>query len=219
MGLGNPGKEYAASRHNVGFLVLDQFAKGEDFSRGKKKFKVLSMEKKIGEETVFLLKPETFMNLSGPAVRDFLSYFSRSPDPALFDSGLEDQVLVVHDDLDLPEGKLRFRARGSSGGHRGVASIIEALGTSDFGRLKIGIGRREGSEAISYVLEPLQGPDEERLSTVAAEAAKTLPVWIREGLEACANRFNSPKDSSPKDSSPKDMGPGSAPGSQMQQNS
>jgi PTH1 family peptidyl-tRNA hydrolase len=221
VGLGNPGKAYASSRHNVGFLVVDHFAKEEGFSRGKKKLQVLSMEKKVGEETVMLLKPETFMNLSGPALREYLRYFGFKPErdgghggdsaeggssdadsavdsPSGLNPGLEDQLLVVHDDLDLPEGKLRFRARGSSGGHRGVASIIEALGTGAFGRLKVGIGRPQltggagGSDASGYVLEPLRGPAEETLSAIAREAARTLPIWIREGLEASASRFNGP---------------------------
>jgi len=225
VGLGNPGKAYAASRHNIGFLVVDHFAKEEGFPRAKKKMRVLSTEKRIGEETVVLIKPETFMNSTGPALREFLRYFgyvpalglsggSKASDDASGDRasgggapgskapgsgfasgsacGLEDQLLVVHDDLDLPEGKLRFRSRGSSGGHRGVDSIIEALGTIAFGRLKVGIGRPEGREARDYVLEPLQGSAEEKFLRTAVMAAKTLPVWIREGLEVSARQFNGP---------------------------
>jgi len=106
------------------------------------------------------------------------------------EKSLSDLLLVVHDDLDLPWGKLRFRESGASGGHRGMASLIEALGTEGLGRLKVGIGRREGSDAAEYVLEPLRGEGAEQLLNVAAHAAKTLPVWIEHGIQTCANQFN-----------------------------
>lgn len=143
-------------------------------------------EKKLGDESVFLLQPETFMNRSGPAVRELMGYFGR--DEAL--TAIDSSLLVVHDDLDLEEGKLRFRAQGSSGGHRGVQSVVEAFGSDAFGRLKIGVGRPSGSEAKDYVLAPLSGEAEAWMLQVCDEAAKTLPVWIHQGIQACANCFN-----------------------------
>jgi PTH1 family peptidyl-tRNA hydrolase len=99
-------------------------------------------------------------------------------------------LLVVHDDLDLPLGRVRFRGRGSSGGHRGIASIIEAFSTDDFARLKVGVGRPEAMDAADYVLAPLRGEEEKKLLEIASRAAETLPVWLSEGTESCANRYN-----------------------------
>ncbi len=189
MGLGNPGESYARSRHNAGFLVLDRFALAEGFPPARRKFQVKYTEKKLDGEPVFLLEPETYMNRSGPAVREFLAYFGPGDGPRPL-PGLTDSLLVVHDDLDLEEGRLRFRARGASGGHRGVASLIEAFSTEDFSRLKVGIGRRADAEAADYVLERVSGEEEKRLVDVCSRAAGTLPLWIREGTSACANRFN-----------------------------
>lgn len=214
MGLGNPGSLYARSRHNAGFLVVDSFASREGFPRAVEGQQVSTSERNMDGEDVILVKPRSYMNRSGPAVRDFL--LTRAGlEEAL--AGLEEMLLVVHDDLDLPTGKMRFRSRGSSGGHNGVASIIEALGTEAFSRLKVGIGRppAERSQAAcpdgagvtagsgvtagavdggtleaNYVLEPLTGDEEKRLLEITSRTAETLPFWIREGTKTCANRFN-----------------------------
>lgn len=155
-------------------------------------------------ERVVLVQPRSYMNMSGTAVRPFLSNTPiwglvldecrggaepeggrRGRTPRLCDS-----LLVIHDDLDLPFGKLRYRSRGSSGGHRGVESLIGTLGTSEFSRLKIGIGRRTGADSADYVLEPLPSGEDRLFNDVASLAARTLPVWIEDGVEVCANRFN-----------------------------
>ncbi|HLU47948.1 MAG TPA: aminoacyl-tRNA hydrolase, partial [Planctomycetota bacterium] len=128
----------------------------------------------------------TYMNLSGEAVRDLLGYF-RTPR----EGDLADQLIVVHDDLDLPLGKWRFRKQGSAGGHRGVASIIQCLGHDRFGRLKVGIGRpREGTEAADYVLETISASERETIDRLVREAARMLSVWLESGIETCMNRFN-----------------------------
>ncbi|HVR75352.1 MAG TPA: aminoacyl-tRNA hydrolase [Planctomycetota bacterium] len=209
MGLGNPGSLHARSRHNAGFLVVDRFASREGFPRAVEGQQVSTSERNMDGEDVILVKPRSYMNRSGPAVRDFL--FTRAGlEDAL--AGLEEMLLVVHDDLDLPAGRIRFRSRGSSGGHNGVASLIEALGTEAFSRLKVGIGRPPterspaagpdgagvgtacavdgGALEADYVLEPLTGVEEKRLLEVTSRTAETLPFWIREGTKACANRFN-----------------------------
>lgn len=206
VGLGNPGRRYSRSRHNVGFRVLDCFAEQHAFGSERRKFRALVREKTIltapGERgevppsprsaarsmKVLLVKPQTYMNLSGQAVRDVLGYFGgHAPGVA---EDLTDKLLVVYDDLDLPPGKLRFRARGSSGGHRGLQSVMTELGQEAFSRLRIGIGRSAGEEAADFVLEQLSSTAWEMLEQTAKVAADTLPVWIEEGVEVCMNRFN-----------------------------
>jgi len=204
VGLGNPGEPYCNSRHNIGFHVVDWFRAAFGFPQEISKLQVTCTEKALEGERIVLVKPQSFMNLSGLALRDFLEAEAllpealgaageRSEAPAQAEPArLQDWLLVVHDDLDLPFGKLRFKARGASGGHRGVDSLIEALGRDSFSRLKVGIGRIEGTDARDYVLEPLEGEDRESLREAAARAGKTLAVWIREGVQACASQFNGP---------------------------
>lgn len=140
-------------------------------------------QRKIDDEQVFLLEPQTYMNLSGPAVCNFLSYFGEKAPSS-------ESLLVIHDDMDLSMGTLRFRPGGSSGGHRGVASIIEAFSSEKFSRLRVGVGRPEGLEAADYVLESLGKEQEKSLLGLASRAASTLPEWIRHGTDSCANRYN-----------------------------
>jgi len=184
VGLGNPGDRYARSRHNVGFLIVDRFAALEGFPVARKNLRVLSAEKRIHGHEVVLLKPMTYMNASGPAVREILDQLGVTGVPPA------DSILLVHDDIDLPLGKLRFRARGASGGHRGVESVTAALETDVVSRLKIGVGRPEGADAAEYVLEPLDTGEERRFLAAAERGAEALPVWVQEGVEAAANRFN-----------------------------
>lgn len=202
VGLGNPGRKYAATRHNAGFWVLDAFADEHLFEDPRKKFQAIYREKRLpgkGGELVrvVLVQPQTYMNLSGNAVRDLLGYYREE-----VQGDLKDRVLVVHDDLDLPEGSLRFRPKGGSGGHNGIKSIIRDIGTERFGRLKVGIGRGGGAgleeetgrradvEAADYVLEKLDSSSKERFDRVAKEAAKMLSVWLESGMETCMNRYN-----------------------------
>lgn len=180
--------------------MVDAFVAEEGFPEFKKKRQVDSTESEFEGHRVVVVKPRSYMNLSGSALRDFLSYCApagfleprEDGSPSARGPSLEDCLLVIHDDLDLPFGKVRFRGSGSSGGHRGVDSVISALGREDFGRFRIGIGREEGIDPAEYVLQAVQGKDLEVLKTVALKAARCLPVWIREGLRACANRFNGP---------------------------
>lgn len=184
VGLGNPGKRYADTRHNVGFLVVDRFAGRNSFGEFRRKFSSLIADRPLpeaGGEKVYLLKPQTYMNRSGAAVREALDYFGGAPG----------EVMVVQDDLDLPLGRLRYRRSGSSGGHRGVASVIEALGTADFARLKLGIGRGESQDPAEFVLEP-GGPRERTVLLGAVErAAESLQVWLSDGIERAAQLYNS----------------------------
>jgi PTH1 family peptidyl-tRNA hydrolase len=178
--------------------VIDRFAQEQGFGPERRKFNALYTEKSLQlaaprqgsspraeSVKVFLLKPQTYMNLSGPAVRDCLGFSGVAPA-----EDLTETLLVVHDDIDLPAGKLRFRARGSAGGHRGVQSILDALGHDRFSRLKIGVGRPEGREAEDYVLAAVDGPTREVLEAAVERAACALPTWIEEGVEASSCRFN-----------------------------
>jgi len=221
VGLGNPGAGYEATRHNVGFLTLDAFREQEKFGTLSARGEAIYYSGTWNGEEVLLVKPQTFMNRSGPAVLQLLKEAGLSKelglvsenahgdsarrlpcDEALALDGdestpadLRDRVLVVLDDLDLPCGKLRFRGRGSAGGHRGLASVIETLGTDRVSRLRIGVGVEPdggsgSADAADYVLDPLVGEQGERLLAVASHAAGTLSTWMEHGLAMCANRFN-----------------------------
>ena len=176
VGLGNPGPGYANTRHNAGFMVLDRLAEEEGLVF-QKKGDALVAEWEGG----WLLKPLTYMNLSGRAVAPFV----RKKGIPL------DRLLVVHDDMDLPLGRIRLKRGGSSGGQRGVASIIEALGDPGFDRLRIGIGRPPpGVDPASYVLSPFSPAERPVLEKVLEAAAEAVRVWRDEGLKAAQSRFN-----------------------------
>ena len=198
IGLGNPGAEYEATRHNVGFLCVDCFAEKKGCEVDRHKHEALFGRHVTRAGELLLVKPQTYMNASGRAVAALL----RAQAATLLSSGageldLSESVIVISDDLDLPLGKLRFRGCGSAGGHRGVESVIEYLGTELFSRLRIGVGRPdlerpdlERPDAADYVLEALTGDDRELLMATARHAAAALPLWIRQGIDACANRYN-----------------------------
>lgn len=181
VGLGNPGSEYAGTRHNAGFWVVDRLAADLGVSVRRKSFSALLGDGAHGGQKVYLLKPQTYMNRSGESVAAAARYFGLEPG----------EVLVVCDDLDLPLGRLRIRPKGGAGGHRGLTSIIQQLGTSDFPRLRIGIGRPDDkSEVVDYVLGGLSAAEQETLSEAVERAAAAVNLWLAEGLEAAMNRYN-----------------------------
>ncbi len=149
-----------------------------------------------------LVKPLTYMNLSGTSIRDLLAFHrvigrAAGEDELAADDSpicLRDVLLVIYDDLDLPFGHLRFRTRGSSGGHRGLGSIIQELKTERFSRLKVGIGRDDEQLPEDYVLEPLRGASDDELVNAAQTASETIPSWLENGVVASANRYNSNKE-------------------------
>jgi PTH1 family peptidyl-tRNA hydrolase len=185
LGLGNPGRGYHWTRHNVGFLLLDGLAKKHGIEVTRRGMKSLYGRGRIGPEEVILAKPQTFMNLSGEAARRLLQFFKVPPE----------NLVVLHDDLDLPAGKLRVRTRGGPGGHKGIQSIIEALGNDGFVRFKMGIGRPEtpGQDSADFVLEPLAGGEREEFKKRVEEHLEALEVLILEGPQKAMNRFH--KDS------------------------
>src|SRR5262245_22991741 len=192
VGLGNPGLKYAGTRHNVGFEVIDYLASGPGCSAFREKFEAFVAELKEGDETVLLVKPLTFMNLSGRAVRAVLDFYKLTIE----------QVLVVCDDFNLPLGKLRMRLKGSHGGQNGLRNIQEQLGTDAYARLRIGVGE-PGFDAVDHVLSKFKPGERVTAEEAIATAAQAVLVWIRQGTEAAMNKFNGPGEDEKKKDKPK----------------
>lgn len=192
-GLGNPGPEYARHRHNIGFQVLDLFAERHAlaFDKFQKRGRLA-----IGPVTVrdgwagrvLLVKPMTYMNVSGEAVGQLAAFYKIAPGC----------ILVIHDDLDLPLGRLRLRANGSAGGQKGVASIIRALGSDAFGRLRVGISRPGGQNSgappamdpADYVLQPFSAEQEKEMMLARVRAVDAIELWLSAGIDAAMNAYN-----------------------------
>jgi len=181
VGLGNPGSDYADTRHNVGFWVADELAHRYGVKFRKSSAWRAQTAKVGGDADVVLAQPLTFMNLSGWAVRDIAAYY-RVP---------YGDVLVVMDDADLPLGKLRLRTSGSAGGHNGLKSIIQELGTEEFPRLRIGVGRQAG-ELKDHVLGRFETHERESIDLAVKRAADAAEMFVKEGIAKAMNRFNAP---------------------------
>jgi PTH1 family peptidyl-tRNA hydrolase len=182
VGLGNPGRAYRWTRHNMGFWLVERFAKELGIDLSRRGFLSVYGRGKIENEEVILAKPLTYMNLSGEAVRRLLHFFKIPPE----------NLVVLHDDLDLPFGKIRIRLRGGHGGHQGVKSIVEALGNDGFVRLKVGIGRpaERSHDPADYVLEPLSGGEKEEFKAAVERGLEALEVLFQEGPQAAMDRFH-----------------------------
>lgn len=182
VGLGNPGDKYQGTRHNVGFDVIDALARQEGLKLTDQKFRADYTIWRVGDEKVLLVKPYTFMNLSGEAVLPLMSYYNISPD----------ELVVVYDDLDLEPGKLRLRQSGSAGGHNGVKSIIEMLGTQDFKRVKIGIGRPQyGRKVVDHVLQRFDTDDRALIEQKIGQTTDLLRAWAKgETFVQLMNQYN-----------------------------
>jgi PTH1 family peptidyl-tRNA hydrolase len=181
VGLGNPGKKYERTRHNAGFLVVDALARSLRFDLSQEKYHALAGKGRIGEEDVLLAKPQTYMNESGRSVGSIMRYTSAA---AL-------DLIVVHDELDLPLGTVRVKSGGGHGGHNGLRSIIDHLGAPDFIRVRVGIGRPSpGRDAADYVLSPFA--QEERASAERSfeRAAEAVTAIIVDGLTKAMNDYN-----------------------------
>ncbi len=180
VGLGNPGKAYSQHRHNVGFMCIDLLARRHGLTFKKHPSPSLIAEGTMAGHSVAMVKPQTFMNLSGSAVAQLMHHYHLDTT----------RLLVLYDDLDLPLGRIRIRASGSSGGHRGVQSIIDSLGSTHFPRVRIGIGRDPKVDPAEYVLTPFR-PEELPLLRKALEtAADAVETILSLGLDAAMNRFN-----------------------------
>lgn len=180
-GLGNPGEDYARSGHNAGFMTIDRIARARGVELNRRKFKGLSAEVTIVEKPAMLVKPQTFYNLSGECISAVLGYFRIPPH----------RLIVVHDELDIEAGRLRIKQGGGDAGNRGVRSIAESLGTPDFIRIRIGLGRpRESDQAKDYVLRPMNPAELGEFKSMLQRAAEAVEAIVEVGLERAMNRFN-----------------------------
>jgi PTH1 family peptidyl-tRNA hydrolase len=180
VGLGNPGVRYQWSRHNVGFQVADRLAERFSILISIRRFKAFYGKGRIDSEEVVLVKPLTYMNRSGEAVKQIVDFFH---------ARLED-LMVVHDDLDLSFGKLRFKRRGGDGGHQGVRSVIERVGGGNFIRLKVGVGRPpKGMAPADYVLSSFDEKERPHLEKIVLRAAESIELMLSEGIEAAMSRY------------------------------
>jgi PTH1 family peptidyl-tRNA hydrolase len=181
IGLGNPGREYRDTRHNMGFLALDAIGQTLGVSLSRLQSKALIGQGTYLGKRVILAKPQTFMNLSGQSVGALVRFYKIPME----------RLLVIHDDIDLPFGTLRMRPDGGSGGQKGLASIIEHLGTKTFPRLRLGIGRPPGRmEAAGYVLQAFTGQEKELLVPMFDRAREAVLLYLQEGLEKAMTQYN-----------------------------
>ena len=181
VGLGNPGEQYQASRHNLGFLTIDNLAGRHGISLQRRGFDAFFGQGRIANEAVLLAKPQTFMNLSGVALEKLLAYFR---------TDIAD-LLVIHDDLDLPFQTVRLKQGGGSGGHKGLISISEHLGGSDFCRIRIGIGKPARKSMVEgYVLSPFTAEEQRELSCIITAASEAAQKIVENGIESAMRSYN-----------------------------
>ena len=182
VGLGNPGKKYDNTRHNIGFEALDYIADKEGISINTGKHKALIGTGYMGGEKVLLVKPQTFMNLSGESVAELLHYYKIDP---------EEELIIIYDDIALAPGKLRVRAKGSAGGHNGIKNIIAHLGTQQFSRIRIGVGEKPaGWDLADYVLGRFPAEEEPTIRTALEQTVKACETILTDSVEAAMNQFN-----------------------------
>lgn len=182
VGLGNPGDKYENTRHNAGFMAIDQLADRGDFPVQRLKFHALTHQATISGQGVLVMKPTTYMNLSGDAVAEAAAFYKVS----------EEHILVLCDDVSLPLGKLRIRTSGSAGGHNGLKSIIARLGTDKFPRVKIGVGGKPHPDydMADWVLGKFVGPDKTAMDEATLRAAQAVECYLKDGPQKAMNQFN-----------------------------
>lgn len=184
IGLGNPGKKYENTRHNVGFMAIDKISEQWNIPVAQEKFRALVGEGRIDSERVLLVKPLTYMNLSGESVAEIMKFYKLLPD----------DIFVIYDDLDLPVGQLRLREKGSAGGHNGIKSLIAHLGTQEFKRAKIGINRPLPGRSVSdYVLSEFSKSEQPLIAEAVELSAKASVMWLKENFVKVMNHIHSIK--------------------------
>ena len=183
-GLGNPGKKYEHTRHNVGFDVMDVLAEKYNIRMDEKKYKAICGKGMIGSEKVVLVKPQTFMNLSGESIAEAVNFYKVDPE----------HIIIVYDDISLDVGQLRIRKKGSAGGHNGIKNIIAHLGTQEFPRIKVGVGDKpKKMDLADYVLSRFSKEDSAVMEDAFREAAGAVEMMIIQGADAAMNQFNGHK--------------------------
>jgi PTH1 family peptidyl-tRNA hydrolase len=181
VGLGNPGKKYDGTRHNVGYAVIDSLATGSDVGNFSERFDADIAEWRTGDDKILLMKPLTFMNLSGRAVRQAIDFYQIE----LID------LLVVCDDMSLPLGKLRFRARGTHGGHNGLRDIQQHLGTNEYSRLRIGVDvPGQDRDAVDHVLGKFKPSEKPIIQDAIQMSVQAVAMWVKQGIQKCMNQYN-----------------------------
>ena len=181
VGLGNPGKQYDKTRHNVGFDVIDILAEEYGISVSKIKHKALIGEGRVGTEKVLLVKPQTYMNLSGETLIDIYNYYKVDME----------NIIVIYDDIDLDVGKIRIRKKGSGGTHNGMRSITKCLGSTDFPRVRVGVSKpRPGQDLADFVLSRFRKEEADDVELGLEKAAKSVDVMIRENIDLAMNKYN-----------------------------
>jgi peptidyl-tRNA hydrolase, PTH1 family len=181
VGLGNPGREYANTRHNIGWMALDELARRYNITYDETQHKAIFAKASLRGERVLLVKPQTYMNLSGAAVQPLASFYK-------VDTG---RILVVNDDLDIPFGTLRMRKKGGAGGQKGLADILRRLGTQDIARVRIGIGRPPGKmPPEAWVLRKFEGDDAIDAARIVERAADAIETWLVSGVDVAMNHHN-----------------------------
>ena len=182
VGLGNPGRQYENTRHNIGFRCIDKLAEKHNISVIECKHKALIGKGYIEGQKVILVKPQTFMNLSGESVRDILNFYKVEPDT---------QLIVVYDDISLAVGALRIRKKGSAGGHNGIKNIIAQAGTDIFKRIKIGVGEKpKGYDLADYVLGHFTQAENKEMDAACEDAVEAISLLVKEEVDVAMNRFN-----------------------------
>lgn len=179
VGLGNVGKEYDNTRHNIGFKVIDHYAKQKNINMSSKKFNAFYGEERINGEKIILIKPLTFMNLSGESIIKFIDFFNIELS----------KILIICDDVNLPLGVLRVRKKGSAGGHNGLKNIILNLATFEFSRLKLGVGAA-ANDLIAHVLGRFHEEELKVIQKSIELSEEVIDCFIKEGIDSCMNRFN-----------------------------
>lgn len=184
-GLGNPGREYAQTKHNVGFLMVDALAAHLGVTEWREKYDALIARARIGSEAVLLVKPQTYMNESGRAIAPLMNFYKLATD----------DLIVAHDDMDIPAGSIRIRKKGSSGGHNGIKSILAHLGDEHFARVRIGIGRPlPGWTVVNHVLAPFPPEDAAKVSEAIRYLVPAIECIVTEDVDKAMNRYNPKKE-------------------------
>lgn len=192
VGLGNPGNEYALTRHNIGFMVIDYLLSHNDLGPEKSRFNSLYVKTKIGSEDVIFLKPQNYMNNSGLAVKKFVDYFKIE----------KENILVISDDLDLKTGQLRLREHCASGGHKGIESINAYLESEEYKRLRIGIAKDNLIPVSDYVLGKLNKEEQVLIKEAIVQASNAILDWLKEPFDKVMNKYNKKDKVEPSNESP-----------------
>lgn len=181
VGLGNPESEYAHTRHNMGFDTINELAKNNNINITKTKFKALYETVIIQNEKVILLKPQTYMNLSGEAIKEARDFYNVKPE----------EIIVIYDDIDIEKGKIKLRKKGGPGSHNGMKSVVQELNTTDFIRIRVGIGQPEfKSDMINYVIGKVPEEEQKILQQGTKKAAEAIEEILKNGIDIAMNKFN-----------------------------